>query len=872
MADPTRLPLAERAAPDTHNLAGNHRVPCSVVELIAAQAARTPDRIAVIWQDGAAWTYAELMHKVDAIARQLHAHGVAPGDLVGVGVPRRPEMLAAVLGVMRAGAAYVALDPAFPAARLQYMVEHAGIRHVLVWRTDDAPAALADGRQLIALDGIANDSAPDIALPTPDGGDLAYVLYTSGSTGQPKGVRILHRNLANFLVSMREAPGIDASDVLCAVTTLSFDIAALELFLPLLVGARIVIASEDEQQDPAAFATLLHQHGVTMLQTTPTLLRLLLGSGRAHEIRGMKLLIGGEAMPRDIAESMLPVCGELWNMYGPTETTVWSTIHRVQHGDGAVPLGTPITATTIYILDEQLAPRTNGEVGEIWIGGAGVADGYYKDPARTAERFLPDPFAMNGSRMYRTGDLGSLRDGVLHFHGRADDQIKLRGYRIEPGDIEAAALSDPDVEQAVAIARDIVDGDKRLLLYLVVVPGSAPLPRLRAALRERLPAYMRPQHIEILAALPRTPNGKVDRKALPLPKALAHPDAHASTAADGLESVLTSIWCELLQVNEIGRHDDFFDLGGDSLLAVRAFERMQASTGINLPLATLLMAPTIAEQTVAFRAAGARELASCGVAKADDPWTPLVPIQPHGTRPPLFCMHAIGGNVLNYAPLARELGDDQPVYGLQAQGLDGITPPMDSLPEMAARYVREIRALQPHGPYFLAGGSMGGKIAYEMARQLHGAGESIGLLAMMDTYGPGHRYGDAGKFVLTLPHLVTALFARARRCVDALRVRNARTRGRPLPHALRYREIARAHYRALCSYQPPPFEGKAVLFRAAEQPFTKTGHETLGWSGHVLGGIKVIDLPGDHSHLIEQPELPTHLRALLARSQQAAAA
>src|SRR5690348_3595664 len=452
--------------------------PRTVADMFAAQAARTPERIAVGWRHGDAWTYRELLARADAIAHALLRRGVERGELVGVCVPRRPDMLAAVLGVMRAGSAYVALDPAFPAERLRFMADQAGIRQVLGWRASETPEVLAENRSLLELENFDAGSAAGAELPDLNGDDLAYVLYTSGSTGQPKGVRILQRNLVNFLTSMRREPGITDSDVLCAATTLSFDIAALELYLPLLVGARIVIATENEQIDPAGFAAVLHEHAVTILQTTPTLLRLLLSSGRSREITGMKLLIGGEAMPRDIAETMLPYCSELWNMYGPTETTVWSTLHRVRHGEGAVPLGKPIANTTIHILDDAMQAVTEGEIGEIWIGGGGVADGYLHDPAKTAERFLPDPFAGDGSRMYRTGDLGSLRDGVLHFHGRADDQISLRGYRIEPGEIEAAALAENGVRQAVAVAREVVDDDKRLMLYIVADPDPGLVPRL----------------------------------------------------------------------------------------------------------------------------------------------------------------------------------------------------------------------------------------------------------------------------------------------------------------------------------------------------------------------------------------------------------
>lgn len=865
--------LSRKRSVESHRAAshaGRERgLQATVESLVADQAKRTPERVAVVWNGGDAWTYGELLDMADAIARELLARGVKPGELVGVCVPRRPEMVAAVLGVMRAGAAYVALDPAFPAERLGYMATHSGLHQVLVWREADVPQVLAAGAQLLALDGLDPGNVAPATLPRTHGDDLAYVLYTSGSTGLPKGVRILQRNLVNFLASMRREPGLDEHDVLCAVTTLSFDIAALELYLPLVVGARIVIATEEEQVDPAIFARLLREHAVTVLQTTPTLLRLLLSSDRAHEVDGIRLLIGGEAMPRSLAEAMLPRCRELWNLYGPTETTVWSTIERVSHGDGVVPLGKPIANTSIHVLDDRRQRVPDGDIGEIWIGGAGVADGYFRDPGKTAERFLPDPFAGDGSRMYRTGDLGSLRDGTLYFHGRVDDQIKLRGYRIEPGDIEAAALADPSVHQAVAVVREVSEDDRRLVLYVVADPGPGLIPRLRTAMRERLPAYMRPQHIEILDALPRTPNGKIDRKALPPPSVLADPEpAPHGPTSDPLESSLAALWSELLKVHDIGPEDDFFDLGGDSLLAVRVFERMQAMTGVNLPLATLLTAPTVAAQAAAFRAAGAREPGRDTSAPDghEAQWAPLVPIQPHGTHPPLYFIHAVGGNVLNYVPVARRLDANRPVYGIQALGLDGTTAPLESVPEMARRYLAEIRRVQPRGPYFLAGGSMGGMIAYEMAQQLVSGGDRVGMLAMLDTYAPlapGNRPARS----LSVRRIASSAWARLLDAVDDYRLRRIRTRGGPLPHNLRGREVKRAHYRALRVYRPDPYTGDIVLFRASKQPGAWSGLQCLGWNEYVSGTIEVIKVPGNHGNLIEQPELPQRLREVLQRAE-----
>jgi thioesterase domain-containing protein len=503
--------------------------------------------------------------------------------------------------------------------------------------------------------------------------------------------------------------------------------------------------------------------------------------------------------------------------------------------------------------------------------------------------------------MYRTGDLGSVQGGELHFQGRIDGQMKLRGYRIEPGEIETIALAQPGVREAVAVAREIAPGDDRLVLYLAGSPGSVPLEGIRDALRKTLPPYMVPQYIEVLDGLPKTPNGKIDRKTLPLPRGIGLGEAAqpAAESLGGLERSFIGIWRDLLRVEQVGLHDNFFDLGGDSLLAVRVFQRAQEITGVNLPLATLLMAPTVAGQCAAFRAAGAKEprenesktaavSSSRPAASAPamgDHWSPLVPIQPEGTRTPLFCVHAVGGNVLNYVPLAKALGTEQPFYGLQAVGLDGLTAPLESLPAMASLYISEIRKVQPHGPYLLSGGSMGGMIAYEMACQLRAAGEGVALLALFDTYGPGNRlfeieraggveqmgyrwndrlyrlrHASAGK---RFEMLWSALRWRVERVSDYLRIMMLRRRGEALPHELRYREIQRCHERAYFAYEPPPYDGSITLFRASEHPGEMKATRTLGWEVVVAGNIEVIDLPGGHNTLIEQPALVAGLEAVL---------
>ena len=827
-------------------------------------------------------SYAELDTLSRNAAASLSAAGVGVGDLVGIHVPRSLDMLVAVLAVLRAGAAYVPLDPEFPQQRLQFVCEDAGLRHIIVADGADLPTGLDQGRQALAIGTLCTGtSASSTAqLPVVSADSLAYVLYTSGSTGQPKGVRILHRNLTAFLLAMREAPGFDSEDVLVSATTLSFDIAALELFLPLLCGGRLVIADECEYRDPMRLCALLRSSHCTVFQTTPSLLGLLYEVGRADALPPLRLLVGGEALPAVLAERLASGCREAWNMYGPTETTVWSSIARLRPGMDPVPLGQPIPGTRIYVLDSNRRPAWPGAIGEIWIAGQGVADGYLLRPALNAERFVEDPFVNDGSRMYRTGDLGRIRDGVLYFAGRADEQIKLRGFRIEPGEIETVASAEPGVNECVAIARQTEDGDDILVLYAAVRGDHAELQAgVRDRIAARLPAYMHPQHIVLLDSLPKTPNGKIDRKALPAPQPRVQAEvAHNAEPADALESRLQVQWQRLLGVPRVGVHDNFFELGGYSLLAVRMFAEIERWYGVDLPLAMLIGHPTVATFAQALREIG---VGGSGIAEAPskdtlaERWGALVPLQAaySSDAVPLFLLHAVGGNVLNYLPLIQAMDADRPVYALQARGLDGIRAPRDSVPEMAAHYAHRIRETHPHGPYLLAGGSMGGLLALEVARRLLGEGCEVALLAMFDTFGPdwGSQRQRSDRLspkrwlgaylrmtreqrVHTRQRVVFRMFG----LPYAMLMRWLGGKGRAQPTPIRVRRVERAHFRALMDYRPQSYPGDVVLYRANEA--NEVDDPTLGWDRWVQGRIEVIDIPGRHDNLIGQPALAQALR------------
>lgn len=822
--------------------------------------------------------YAALDRASCAVASALQQRGIGRGDLVGVCLPRSIDMLVAVLGVMRSGAAYVPLDPAFPEDRLQWMAEHSRLRLILATSAGQVPAGVSAGREILQID-VAKAASVQV-LPRIERDDLAYVLYTSGSTGMPKGVGILHGNLANFLLSMRRQPGFAENDVLCSATTLSFDIAALELYLPLLCGGEVVIADEEEYRDPERLSNLIARSGATVFQTTPSLLSLLLEVRREQVLRPLKLLVGGEAMPAALAARIVPLCRELWNMYGPTETTVWSTIARVADPGASIPLGKPIANTRIHVLDAVRKPVVPGAIGEIWIGGDGVASGYLHRPDLTAERFLPDVSAGGGSRMYRTGDLGRISAGELHFHGRVDDQIKLRGFRIEPGEIESAAAADPAVAECVVVVKKLDNGDGVLVLYVAARGDEKEVvPRLRERLASVLPPYMRPHRIVTLQALPKTPNGKVDRKALPEPTVdetqagVARPAV--ATSRDPVERELAMLWQRLLQRSHVAPDDHFFEMGGYSMLAVRMFAEIHERYGVDLPLSALIENPTVAELANAIRNSGqaVSDRPNFQPARAMEGSSSLVELEQGGPGAPLFLLHAIGGNVLNYLAIAQAVAPQRTAYGIQSRGLNGGETPVDDFGRMADNYATEISRVHPDGPCLLAGGSMGGALALEVARRLVDAGREVAFLGLIDTYGPGMPGGTGFRpFKLwRWPSLYLSMDRKQRsalhrrivfRCwhLPALLVRAWLERHGAAPQALRIHRVERANQKALNGYRPAPYPGNVVLFRASHS----TGLETplLGWDGYV-GGAHTIELEGRHDNIIEQPELAERMRECL---------
>ena len=546
---------------------------------------------------GRTLSYAELRARASALAGELRASGVQTGDLVGLFVERSLEMVIGIVAILEAGGAYVPLDPSYPAERLAFMLGDAGAKVVVTQRELKASVPV-EGLHIVIAD--AQEPSPRLwgegaAERRVRGADLAYVIFTSGSTGKPKGVQITQRSAANLLQSVAKEPGMTSADTICAVSTLSFDIALLELVLPLTVGAHILLADRDTVRDGNALARLVSQHDVTIMQATPATWRMLLDIGWRGK-PGLKIISTGEALPRELAERLLPCGRELWNLYGPTETTVYSALGRIESGTGPISIGRPVANTQIHIVDRHMQLLPPGVPGELLIAGDGVARGYLQRPDLTAEKFI----TWQGERVYRAGDLAAWRrDGTLEVLGRMDHQVKLRGFRIELGEIEAVLAQHPDVEQAVVHCREDRPGDKRLVAYTT---GGAQADALREHLRRSLPDYMIPAAFVALEQFPLTPNGKVNRHALPAPETLAAAAAEPPQTRD--EQELAALWADLLGRRDIGRNDNFFDLGGHSLLAMQLLARLEKATGVEVPLRILFDAPTVA--TLARHVAGAR--------------------------------------------------------------------------------------------------------------------------------------------------------------------------------------------------------------------------------------------------------------------------
>ncbi|GII04200.1 amino acid adenylation domain-containing protein [Planobispora takensis] len=819
---------------DGWNATARRYEPVTVHELVLAQARRTPEAPAVVFE-GRWRTYGELASRALRLARVLREAGVGQDRVVGVFLERGHDLPTGLLGVLAAGGAYLPLEVDHPPERLRLMMQDAGAVHVVT--SADLADRLPDGSAAILVDqdGPALSDLPDIS---PDA--LAYVFFTSGTTGRPKGVGVSHRAVVNRLLWGQETFVFGPEDRVLQKTPYGFDISVSELFPPLIAGAGLVMARPGGHLEPDYLAELITAEQVTYVHFVASMLAAFLELGdRLPPLP--RVVNGGEALPPDVAARFRG--GELLNLYGPTEATVEVSWHRCVPGEPTVPIGVPIANSRLEVLDASLQRVPIGVVGELYIAGVQLARGYLGQPGLTADRFVPDPYG-SGGRLYRTGDLARWRpDGEVEYLGRSDFQVKIRGMRVELGEIEAALLALEEVKAAVVVARPGAGGP-RLAAYVV----SDEEIDWRARLAAVLPGYMVPSDFVRLEALPVSRNGKLDRAALPEP-------ASSRTASyvpprDPVEAHLAHLWEEALELTAVGVHDDFFELGGHSLIALRLAMRIRKEFDRELPVAAFLSAPTVARLADVLR-----QPADMGSASR------IVPLQPDGDRTPIFFFHALGGQVFRYHPLARRLGADQPVYGVEARGLAPGEEPHRSFAEMIEDYLGHLRAVRPHGPYVLGGFCIGGNIAIEVARRLRAEGEQVPLVVLM--------YSDADEPVIaaTLDDERALLFhalAGGPLEVDweelgamepqqrLLAVMGAAAAADRLPpdtadveQARRYLEVFRANAHAVGRFEHEPYDGPVALFGPSGS--------ALGWQEIVKGPLEIAPIPEERVVILYEP-------------------
>jgi len=846
----------------------------SLHDLISETARTFPDNIALRHNDRTL-TYSKLNGQANQLAQLLLEEGVKPGDHVGIMADRSPELIVSMLAVLKTGAAYVPVDPQHPTDRIEFILSNAGCQVLLVSVAHKNRLSLSL-REVVLENVWPKLSAfadTDLNLLS-SGDDAFYVLYTSGTTGRPKGVQTIHRGVVNVLYSLRKTPGIGPTDKTATLATVTFDLATTEIYLPLLVGAELVIVDSNVSRNGQALADLLTSTGVTFMQATPATWRMLWEAGwRGNP--DLTVISCAEALPMDLAKKLLASCRSLYNYYGPTETTIYATGTQILPTDERITIGRAIDNTQIFILDEHLQPLEPGQPGEIGIVGDGLARGYLNQPDLTAEKFIPFTLSDGtqtrpiAARLYRTGDLArQLPDGRIDYLGRIDQQVKIRGHRIEVAEIEHHILKQEGVKNAVVIAREDTPGDQRLVAYVVpdryVADETALIRTWREKLRLVLPEFMLPNNMVLLDSLPVTANGKLDKTALPKPgQPKATTVANNETAELSSEiALLTRVWNTAFNTDSIQPDDDFFELGGHSLLAVQVMTRLEKETGRRLPLSTLFEFPTIHSMVHLIR--------------ADTPtltWESLIPIKPAGNKPPIYIIHGTGLNLLNFSSLVKYMDPGQPIYGLQAKGLDGTEEPLNQMEAIAAHYINEILAHNPVGPYALAGYSFGGYVAYEMAQQLTAMGKEVKLLAMFDT--------DARALVLhrtkldrllwrtkrQFPKLLFIGQSLLRHPVDTLRYQRSyfTDRCQQFLQAIGLREAPKtagelayidtvmvAHDEAFYSYRLKPYSGAIDLFRAMTRLYFVEDQVYLGWKDYVPE-VRIHDVPGDHATLMHPP-------------------
>ncbi|GAB3021318.1 hypothetical protein GCM10027051_28220 [Niabella terrae] len=842
----------------------------TVVDLFEKAAVENADRPAIQFGKEQL-TYKELQNEVARYAAYFRSNGIGKGTVAAVAVQRHPRVIITLLALLKSGATYLPLDPGFPEERIRYMLEDSKAGFIVINQADAGKFGAGSTRELIVEQLEQAKPATGILAtdPGPDGEDLAYLLYTSGSTGKPKGVMVTHRNLLNLLLGARRFLKTDTETRWLAVTTVSFDIAAMELFLPLISGSMIFLADAVTAKSGESILKTVADEGINLLQATPVTYKMMIDAGWTQRLP-LRLISGGEALSKTLAGQLLERVDALYNMYGPTETTIYSTATEILDTAGPITIGRPIQNTRVYILDDRKQLVETGQVGEIYIGGEGVARGYLNRPELTAEKFTADPFLPgSGARIYATGDLGQfLEDGRIVCLGRTDNQAKIRGYRIELGEIEYHLSRQEGIRDVVVQVEGTEAADQKLVAYLLpalTASGSGQeiskneILNWRRALSKALPDYMIPNAWVKLDAFPLTPNNKVDRKALSRAAAGQHipvPAAQEPNRLHHLIQEITAIWEEEIGIKGIEADDDFFELGGHSMIAVKVMGRIREELHADVPIAALFEHATISSLAKFIKTATKLELKS------------LVPIKTTGSRIPIYFIHGGALNILLYKQLEPFLEEDQPFYGVQALGLDGDLTDLKSIETIAASYLSEIMEQNPDGPYILVGYSFGGVVAFEMARQLLAAGKEIRMLGVLDTnvstnFVPDSRRERVTNFLkrqVKKSLFIGSNLIRYPREVLSYqllflnRKLNPRYQEEEEEQIYDYsKEVVRAYQDAYASYRLKPLDVKIHLFKVKERIYFVDDLEYLGWKKYARNGVEIRNIPGDHKTFLLPP-------------------
>jgi amino acid adenylation domain-containing protein len=863
-------------------------------QILSIQSSQNPVAIAV--KDATReLTYGQLNAQVNQLANYLSKQGVQPESLVGIYADRSIDLVIAILAVLQAGAAYVPLDPAYPPARLASIIADTELQLVLT-QSHLVADLKHPGLDLFLIDTewdkVANQSTELVTVATTPA-NLAYIMYTSGSTGKPQGVQITRGQVECYLQAVNEVLNIRADDIYLHSASFSFSSSIRQLLLPLAQGAKVVITSKENTTNLFSLIELIQTEQITVFDTVASVWNyILIGLAEMEERRKSRLMdsrirlltFSGGLLTAQLLEqvrSQFQQPPQIVNIYGQTETigvcayqipakSISHNTHFTNGTNGYAPVGTAYAHNQLYVLDDRLQPVATAQTGELYVSGASLARGYLNNPQLNDRKFIRNPFSQTqqSAWLYKTGDLARyLPDGNLEIVGRQDFQVKIRGMRVEIEEIETVLTQHPDVQQAAVIGKENSAGETIIVAYIVPNRPQIDLNDVRSFLKTKLTDYMMPSAVEILDALPLTPNNKLDRKRLP---EISRENLTIIPPRDELEGQLIKIWQKVLDVNQIGIDDNFFDLGGHSLVALQLFVEIEKIWHKKLLLAVLLKSPTIAELAKIIRTGDVPE------------WSPLVLLKPGEDTSPLFCIHPIGGNLFDYHALSKQLDHQRPIYGLQPRGIDGKQPPIDRIEDMASYFIQSIQTIQPQGPYFIAGYSFGGIVAFDIARQLTEHGEKVAFLGLVDIRCP------------VIAEISTPFREWIEVQIDRMRKMTIKQQCEYIyeklfkPKSQAYRDevvstlsnldiftpelvkVLDCNVQAAKEYQPQIFAGKATLFWSEYQSWYIKKHPTLGWGDLLTDGLDMQQIPGNHTTLMQEPHVRVLAEKLKSSIQEAA--